>query len=437
MVDKHKQFVDWFRQASPYIHAHRGQTFVLCFSGQAVADATFRNLVHDIALLSSLGIRLVIVPGTRHQLNERLRARGLEFRTEKGIRITDEATLACVKDAVGTVVIEVMAMLSQGLANSPTPNARIRVASGNYVTAKPIGVRNGVDFHYSGNVRRVDVESIKSDLDSGDIVVVPPIGYSPTGESFNVNAHEVATAVASALGAAKLIFLLEGRHVIDRKGKLVRQFTDSEAQQLLSSTAGLADRMPELDDAINACRNGVRRAHLVDRRVDGALLLELFTRDGIGTLVSASPFDTLRKATIDDVAGILELIAPLEEDGTLVRRSREKLETEIDQFSVLVRDGTIIGCGAIYPFAEEGMAELACLSVHPDYRKEGRGDLLLSNLEAAARQMGLKGLFVLTTQTAHWFIERGFVEASVEELPVAKKRLYNLQRNSKVFTKRI
>jgi amino-acid N-acetyltransferase len=435
MADKQKQFVDWFRQASPYIHAHRGQTFVLCFRGQAVADATFRNLIHDIALLSSLGIRLVIVPGTRQQVDERLKARGIEVRSEQGVRITDQDTLACVKDAVGTVLIEVMAMLSQGLANSPTPNARIRVASGNYVTAKPIGVRNGVDFAYSGNVRRVDIDSIKSSLDSGDIVVVPPIGYSPTGECFNLNAHEVATAVASALGAGKLIFLLEGRSVIDRKGRLVRQFTDGEAQQLLNSIADLGERMPELDDAINACRSGVRRSHLVDRRVDGALLLELFSRDGIGTLVSASPFDTLRKATIDDVAGILELIAPLEEDGTLVRRSREKLETEIDQFQVLVRDNAIIGCGALYPFATDGMAELACLAVHPDYRNEGRGDLLLTSLETASRQMGVKKLFVLTTQTAHWFIERGFDEVSVEKLPVAKKNLYNLQRNSKVFIK--
>jgi amino-acid N-acetyltransferase len=437
MADKQKQFVDWFRQASPYIHAHRGQTFVLCFSGQAVADATFRNLIHDVALLSSLGIRLVIVPGTRKQVDERLQARGLAVRTEQGLRITDQDALACVKDAVGTVVIEVMAMLSQGLANSPTPNARIRVASGNYITAKPIGVRSGIDFLYSGSVRRVDIDSIRASLDSGDVVVVPPIGYSPTGECFNLNAHEVATAVASSLGAGKLIFLLEGRSVIDRKGRLVRQFTDSEAQQLLDSIADLATRMPELDDAIKACRNGVRRSHLVDRRIDGALLLELFSRDGIGTLVSASPFDTLRKATIDDVAGILELIAPLEEDGTLVRRSREKLETEIDQFQVLVRDNAIIGCGALYAFAGEQMAELACLAVHPDYRNEGRGDLLLTSLEANARQLGLKRLFVLTTQTAHWFIERGFDEAAVDELPIAKKNLYNLQRNSKVFTKRL
>jgi amino-acid N-acetyltransferase len=438
MADKQKQFVDWFRLASPYIHAHRGQTFVLSFGGEAVASGgSFRNLIHDIALLSSLGIRLVIVPGAWTQVDARLKASGIEPRVQEGMRITDEQTLQFVKDAVGTVTIEVMTLLSQGLANYPTPSARIRVAAGNYITAKPVGVRNGVDFMYSGTVRRVDVDSIKSSLDSGDIVVVAPIGYSPTGECFNLNAHEVATAVASSLNAGKLIFLLEGKSVIDRGGRLVRQFTDTEAQELLDSVSGLARRMPELDDAINACRSGVRRVHLVDRRVDGGLLLELFSRDGIGTLVSAAPFDTLRKATIDDVGGVLELIAPLEADGTLVRRAREKLETEIDQFTVLVRDGAIIGCGALYPFPTEGMAELACLAVHPDYRNEGRGDLLLGNLQVAARQMGVKKLFVLTTQTAHWFVERGFGEASIEELPMQKKSLYNYQRNSKVFLQKL
>ncbi len=437
MADKQKQFVDWFRLASPYIHAHRGETFVLAFGGEAVANGTFRNLIHDVALLSSLGIRLVIVPGAWPQVDERLKERGIEVKAQAGVRITDEPTLRCVKDAVGTVVIEVMAMLSQGLANYPAPNARIRVASGNYVTARPIGVRNGIDFLYSGAVRRVDVDSIRSSLASGDIVVVPPVGYSPTGESFNLNAHEVATAVASSLGAAKLIFLMEDKVVLDRRGKLVRQFTDSEAKQLLEATPDLAMRIPELDDAIDACSMGVRRVHLVDRRVDGGLLLELFSRDGIGTLVSASPFDTVRRATIDDVGGVLELIAPLEADGTLVRRSREKLETEIDRFTVLVRDGAIIGCGALYPFHGEGTAELACVAVHPDYRNEGRGDLLLNALQGAAHQAGVKKLFVLTTQTAHWFVERGFAETSLDELPVSKKGLYNYQRNSKVFTKKL
>jgi amino-acid N-acetyltransferase len=437
MADKQKQFVDWFRLASPYIHAHRGQTMVLSFGGEAVANAAFANLIHDIALLASIGIRLVIVPGARPQVEDRLKVRGLEPRLAGGVRITDEATLACVRDAIGSVTHEVMAQLSRGLANHPAASSRIRVASGNYVTARPIGVLNGIDFLYSGVVRKVDAEAIRSSLESGDIVLVPPIGYSPTGECFNMSAHEVATAVAASLNAGKLIFLLEDKAVLDRRGKLVQQITDSEAQQLLSATAGLGERIPEMDDAINACRNGVRRVHLVDRRVDGGLLLELFSRDGIGTLVSAAPFDNLRKATIDDVGGIIEMIAPLEADGILVRRPREKLETEIDRFTVLVRDGAIIGCAALYAYPVEGVAELACLAVHPDYRDQGRGDLLFSSMETAARQARLKRLFVLTTQTAHWFVERGFAEAVLDALPVEKQRFYNFQRNSKVFVKNL
>jgi amino-acid N-acetyltransferase len=437
MADKQKQFVDWFRLASPYIHAHRGQTFVLSFGGEAVGEPTFRNLIHDIALLSSMGIRLVIVPGARPQVEERLRARNLEMRMKGGIRITDETTLVCVKDAVGSITIEIMGQLSRGLANHPAANARIRVVSGNFVIAKPIGVRNGVDYLYSGMVRKVEVETIRARLENGDILVAPSVGYSPTGECFNLNAHEVATSIAVSLGADKLIFLLEDKAIIDKRGKLVHQLTDTETEQLMQADPDLASRIPELDDAIVACRGGVRRAHLVDRREDGGLLLELFSRDGIGTMVSANPFDTLRKATIDDVAGIIELIAPLETDGTLVRRSREKLETEVERFNVLVRDGAIIGCASLYPYPAEGLAELACLAVHPDYRDQGRGDMLFNNLEASARQLKLKQLLVLTTQTAHWFIERGFSEATIESLPIERKMLYNYQRNSKVFTKKL
>ncbi len=440
MPARPEAFVAWFRAVAPYVHGHRGRTFVICIGGEAVEDERFASLIHDIALLHSLGIRLVLVHGTRPQIEQRLRASGLKTRYVNDLRVTEAPALMAVKEATGVVRIEVEALLSMGLANSPMANARLRVASGNFVTARPLGVQGGVDFHYTGEVRRIDGELIQSRLAEGEIVLLPPLGYSPTGEVFNLDADDVATAVAIALRAGKLIFLIDAAGVVDEAGGLIRQLTVEEAEAAIAQDLASNMRAPrlglsELQCAIKGCRMGVARAHLIDRRRDGALLLELFERDGIGTLVSAARFDRMRRAIIDDVAGILELIAPLEAEGVLVRRSREKLEREIGHFTVLLRDEAIIGCAALYPYAGEGLAELACLAVHPDYRNTGRGDELLRNVEREAREAGLCKLFVLTTQAAHWFVERGMSETSLEDLPLARQDLYNYQRNSKVFAK--
>ena len=441
MLARPEAFVAWFRAVAPYVHGHRGRTFVICFGGEAVPDERFASLVHDIALLHSLGIRLVLVHGTRPQIEQRLRASGLETRYVNDLRITEAPALLAVKEAAGIVRIEIEALLSMGLANSPMANARLRIASGNFVTARPLGVQGGVDFHYTGEVRRVDGEAIQSRLAEGEIVLIPPLGYSPTGEVFNLDADDVATAVAIALRAGKLIFLIDAAGITDEAGVLIRQLTVEEAEAAIAQDpSSKTMRAPplglsELRCAVKGCRMGVARAHLIDRRRDGALLCELFERDGIGTLVSAAPFDRMRRATIDDVAGILELIEPLEAQGVLVRRSREKLEPEIGHFTVLLRDEAIIGCAALYPYEGEGLAELACLAVHPDYRNAGRGDELLQNVEREARAAGLCKLFVLTTQAAHWFVERGMSEARIEDLPLARQDLYNYQRNSKVFAK--
>ena len=429
-------FVRWFRDSSPYIHAHRGRTFVVSFGGEAVADGLFASLVHDFALLNSLGIRLVLVHGIRPQVEQRLKARGAQLRYENGLRVTDAAALECVKEAAGTVRVEIEALLSMGLANSPMAGARIRVASGNFVVAKPLGVRGGVDFGHTGEVRRVDAESIRGKLDQGNVVLLSPIGYSPTGEIFNLSAEEIATAVAIALTADKLLLLTEQDCLSLTEGRALRQLTIHEAAALLAAGEALAEEVvPHLKAAVTACDCGVQRAHLLNRHIDGAILLELFTRDGVGTLVSSAPFEEMRPATINDVGGILDLIKPLEESGLLVKRSREHLEMEIDDFVVIERDGMIVGCAALHPFCEERIGELACLALHADYRGEKRGERLLTHIETQARSAGLDKLFVLTTQTTHWFREHGFEPAGVGDLPPARQALYNVQRNSKVLVK--
>lgn len=429
-------FVTWFRQSSPYIHAHRGRTFVISFGGEACIDPSFPHLIHDLALLHALGIRLVLVAGARPQIEQRLKARGAELRYVNGLRVTDPAALACVKEAAGATRVEIEALLSMGLTNSPMAGARIRVVSGNYVTARPIGVLNGVDYQHTGEIRRIDTEAIRQRLDDGALVLMTPIGYSPTGEVFNLSAAEVATRTAIALSADKLICLLEGPGVLDTAGVLLTHLTPRQVDALLAASRTLPEEVAQsLLGAVSACRRGVKRIHLISRRTDGALLRELFTRDGIGTLITAEPFEDLRPARIDDVGGILELIAPLEASGFLVRRSRERLETEIGRFLVMERDGMIIACAALYPYPGTSMGELAGLAVHLDYREGGRGDKLLEGIETQARAQGIERLFVLTTQTAHWFRERGFQPTDLTALPMEKQALYNYRRNSKVLIK--
>ncbi|WP_456378194.1 amino-acid N-acetyltransferase [Thiolapillus sp.] len=437
MKEEAHNFVDWFRQASPYIHAHRGSTIVLAFGGEAVQDKTFPHLIHDIALLHSLGLHILLVHGARPQIEERLKLRGADMQVINGMRVTDSQALLCVKEAAGTVRVEIEAQLSTGLANSPMAGARIEVDSGNFVTAKPLGIIDGVDYLHTGEVRKINTTAIRQRLDAGAMVLISPLGYSPTGEVFNLNAADVAAAIATELQADKLIFLTDSK-LINSRRKLIESLVPAEVDTLLARRKSLNEQLRRvLSNAACACRQGVGRAHILPRHQDGVLLSELFTRDGSGTLITPEQWETLRGANIEDVSGILELIRPLEEAGILVRRSREYIETEINRFSVIERDGTIIGCAALYPFPEEKTGELACLVIHPDYRKSGRGDQLLAFIQQRARSLNLRQLFVLTTRTAHWFRERGFTSTNIRQLPGKRKDLYNWQRNSRMLTYRL
>jgi amino-acid N-acetyltransferase len=410
----------WFRTAAPYIHAHRDATFVIAFDGETIASSGFEPLLHDIALLDSLGIRLVLVYGARPQIEAACEAQNVPVQYHQGLRITDSASHPITQAVVGQLRLDIEAKLSSGLPHTPMAEAKIRIASGNLVTARPAGILDGIDLGHTGEVRRIDVEGINQLLDLENIVLLPPLGYSLTGEMFNVSYQAIATAVATVLGADKLIFLGESN------ANLPRELTVEQAKDF---------QHPALSAAMTACGLGVKRVHLIDREIDGALLQELFSRDGQGTLVSASQFETTREATIDDVGGILELLQPLEANGTVVKRSRELLEREINHFTVMERDGTVVACAALYPYPENKIAELACLAVSSNYQSHGRGKQLLSMLEKAALSQGIASLYVLTTQTAHWFLEHGFQPAEISDLPVEKQALYNYQRNSKVFHK--
>ncbi|MCY1355280.1 Amino-acid acetyltransferase [compost metagenome] len=427
-------YVNWLRHATPYINAHRDCTFVVMLPGEGVAHPNFGNIVHDLVLLHSMGVRLVLVHGSRPQIEARLAARGLTPHFHRDLRITDGPTLECVIEAVGQLRIAIEARLSMDIAASPMQGSRLRVSTGNFVTARPIGVVDGIDYHHTGEVRRVDRKGIGRLLDERTIVLLSPLGYSPTGEIFNLACEDVATRVAIDLGADKLILFGAERGLLDESGKLVRELRPQQVPPHLARL-GSNYQAELLDAAAQACRAGVKRSHMVSFAENGSLLTELFTRDGGGTLVDQEQFESLREATIEDVGGLIDLITPLEDQGILVRRSREVLEREIEQFTIVERDGLIIACAALYPIADSDAGELACLAVNPEYRHGGRGDELLERIEERARALGLKTLYVLTTRTAHWFRERGFQPSGVERLPAARASLYNFQRNSKVFEK--
>ncbi len=435
-TDVHSQFVAWFRSAAPYFNAFRGKTFVIAFGGEVVADGKFAVLTQDINLLRSAGIRLALVHGSRPQIEAQLKLRGTHSRYHAGVRITDAVALACVKEAAGLMRVELDALLSQGLPNTPMAGAAINTVSGNFITAQPMGVLDGVDLQYTGMVRKVNTAAIESRLAADDLVIISSVGYSPTGEVFNLSMEDVAVAIAKALRAAKLVFLSDAP-VEDARGRLMPELSAQEAEQLLARGKNLtADTRLYLTHAVEAVRAGVARAHVVSHKVDGALLLELFTHGGSGSMITADKLERLRPASIDDIGGILQLIEPLEADGTLVYRGRELLEREVRSFFVIEHDGVIVGCAALYPLAGK-TAELAALAVRPEYRTRGYGEKLLEHGEVEARQLGFKKLFVLTTRAAQWFAERGYAETAVKALPEPKKSLYNLQRRSKVLFKKL
>jgi amino-acid N-acetyltransferase len=431
MTETHSQFVSWFRSAAPYIHVHRGKTFVIQFDDSLVYSEIFTDLVHDLALLNSLGIDLVLVYGARHSIEAWLAENEQASTFHNGVRLTDADTMELVKTAAGKLRVEIESRLSMGLGNTPMSNAELRVSSGNFVMAKPAGIVDGVDYQFTGEIRSIDVDAIGSKLASDEIVLIPPLGYSITGEAFNLSANALAAQVAIELKADKLIYLIDGEGLHDKQGNIISQLIQSEAEALLQDSS--VDESVYLEVAIRACKKGVSRVQLIDRQASGAILQELFTRDGAGTMISASSYDVIRQADENDIAGILDLIEPLEKQGVLVERSREKLELEIDHYTVMLRDNVIIGCAAMFPFAGDGAAELACFSIHPDYHKQGMGEQLFAIMESTAKKAGLNSLFVLTTQAEHWFLERGFSECSLDDLPVEKQDLYNYQRKSKVL----
>ncbi|MBN8508002.1 MAG: amino-acid N-acetyltransferase [Burkholderiales bacterium] len=437
-------FVPWFRAVAPYMHAYRGKTFVVAMAGELIAAGKLNAFVQDLAIMHAIGIRLVLVHGFRPQVNEQLAAKGHVSRFSHGLRITDEVALDAAQEAAGQLRFEIEAAFSQGLPNTPMANATVRLVSGNFLTARPVGIVDGVDFRHSGLVRRVDAVGIRRAVDGGALALLSPFGFSPTGEAFNLTMEDVATSTAIALQADKLLFLTEVPGIRetpdDPESAIDTELALADAKKLLAALPSPTqpnDAAFYLQHCIRACEGGVERSHILPFATDGALLLEVFTHDGIGTMVVDEKLESLREAGADDVGGILQLIEPFERDGTLVRRERTEIERDIANYTVIEHDGIIFGCAALYPYPEARTGEMAALTVSPQVQGQGDGERILKRIEQRARSLGLDSIFVLTTRTMHWFLRRGFVQVDPERLPEARKRKYNWDRRSQVLVKRL
>ena len=440
-------FVPWFRSVAPYIHKFRNQTFVVGIAGEAIAAGKLQSLAQDLAMIQSMGVKIVLVHGFRPQVNEQLLAKGHAPKYSHGIRITDEVALDCAQEAAGQLRYEIEAAFSQGLPNTPMADSTVRVISGNFITARPVGIVDGVDFQHSGLVRKVDIAGITRTLDMGAMVLLSPFGFSPTGEAFNLTMEEVATSVATALQADKLIFLTEVPGVRIRPMEPASDDNPIDTELPLAVAEKMLAELPAanlptdvgfyLQHCVKACKSGVERSHIIPYAIDGAILLEVYVHDGIGTMVVDEKLESLREATADDVGGILQLIEPFEKDGTLVKRSRTEIERDAGNYTIIEHDGVIFACAALYPYPESRTAEMAALTVSPEVQGQGDGERVLKRVEQRARAAGLDSIFVLTTRTMHWFIKRGFTQVDPDWLPEARKRKYNWDRKSQVLVKKL
>ncbi len=434
-------YAQWFRDSTPYISKHRNKTFVVLLDGEALdldseRAGNLTNIVHDLALVHVLGARLVLVHGARPQLDAAL-ASSETF--HQGRRVTREADLPSVLRVFGELRARLEALFSTGLPTSPLRDVDISVMSGNFITARPVGVLDGVDHELTGRVRRVHSERIRRTLDSGAIALLSPLGYSPSGQVFNLASDELAADVALALNADKLVVFTAADGLTDADGKRISQMTPAELHNAVAAGA------EHLSSVLRAARGGVASCQLVSWAADGALLRELYTAAGSGTQIQEDAGAFIRPAGAADVAHIVEVIRPLEESGALVRRNRDRLEEEIEHFLVADIDRTVVGCCAVYPFGE--IAELACVAVRASYREGAAGassasersarigSSLLAAAEERARQNGAERLFALTTQTRDWFLDQGFTEAGLDALPAPKQAMYNYQRNATVMIK--
>jgi len=414
-----------------YIPQFREKTFILSIDGAIVTGENFANLLLDVAVLRSLSIRVVLVHGASAQIKALAEERGFKPSDLDGAGITDAGTLQIALTAANRLTHEVLEGLS---AND------LRAACTNAIIAHPLGIIQGVDHLFTGKVERVDVELLQTLLSQDIVPVVPPLGFDGDGKTYRVNSDSVAVAVAEALKATKLIFITT-RDGIMQQGSLIRQLLVADLDAVLASRRD--EIMPEmLSKAIHAsaaCKAGVQRVHLINGRVDEGLLAEVFSNDGIGTLIYANEYQQIRRAFKKDIRHILLLTKDSVATDELVKRTRSTIEKNLSDYYIFEIDKNPVACVALHLFPEESKGELACLYVRPSHENQGIGRKLIQFVEAKAREIGLSELLTLSTQAFTYFQSKGgFVEGTPEDLPPPRREKYEQSgRNSKVLVKKL
>ncbi len=412
-----------------YIPGFREKTFVIALDGTIIADDNLPNLMLDLAVLRSLSIRLVIVHGAAHQIRELAEQSHVVISNADGTGITDAETLKLALTAANRITHEVM----EGLASND-----LRAACTNAVIAHPFGIVGGVDQLFTGRVERVDTDFLQRLLEQGVIPVIPPLGFDGDGRTFRVNSDGVALEVAEALKASKLIFVTN-RNGFTKNGRQATQISVAEAEEYFKKhRADIPENMAsKFEHSIRACRNGVSRVHVIDGRVDEALLTEIFSNEGVGTMIYANEYQAVRRAMKKDVRAIRNLIRESVEQEEIVKRTRADILAQLNDYYVFEIDGNIVGCVAVHVEPSGERAELACLSVSSAHENMGIGQKLMTFAEDAARQKAVKTIYLLSTRAFNYFQQKGgYREGSVDDLPATRREKYEQSgRNSKILTK--
>lgn len=414
-----------------YVPRFRDKTFVIAVDGEIVASENLGNILTDIAVLRSLNIRIVLVHGARTQIERLAGERGVALSNSDGTGITDDATLRVAIEASTKATHDLM----QGLTT-----VDLRAAFANAIIAHPAGILGGVDQLNTGRVERVDARSLQLLLGEGIVPVVPPLGFDGEGKTFRVNSDAVAVEVAEALGAMKIIFLTS-REGVRLGGDLLRQISISEAEDILKKRRSALDPVvvSKLDYAARACRAGVPRVHILDGNRNEAVLEEVFSHDGIGTMVHSNEYQQIRRIWKKDVRAVMALIRQSVHQDELIRRTRAEILARIEDYWALEIDRALVGCVALHADAENKIGEVACLYVHKSHAGQGYGRKLVAFVEGLARDKGLERVYALSTQAFAFFQQKaGFVEVGPEVLPPGRREKYAAsQRHSKVLLKEI
>jgi len=412
-----------------YIPGFREKTFVIALDGAVIADDNFPNLLIDLAVLRSLNIRLVLVHGAAHQLRQLSEQAGVPVSNADGTGITDEDTLNIALTAANRITHEIL----EGLASND-----LRACYTNAIIAHPFGIVGGVDRLYTGRVERVDTEFLNQLLEKGVIPVIAPLGFDGEGHTFRVNSDGVAMEVAEALKATKLIYVTE-HATFTHDNQPLSQISVSEAEDFFKKNKGEIPPhlVSKLEHSIRACRNGVSRVHVIDGRVDEALLTEIFSTEGIGTMIYANEYQAVRRAMKKDVQAIRNLIRESVEQEEIVKRSRMDILQHLTDYYVFQIDGKVVGCVALHVQPGGELAELACLSVSNANENMGIGQKLMLFAEDAARHKGVKKIFLLSTRAFNYFQQKGsYKDGTINDLPLSRRERYEASgRNSKILVK--